>query len=481
MAASSPQDLKEAPIGLRGVDAVGLAVLALSLRLPAFFASRHLHFDDGVYGSAALAMREGAKPFRDVFSPQGPLHLVLLYLADLAGLRTQNAPRLLPLAAGVVATLALSYAAARVASRGVAILVGALVATTGTLLWTTGPITGDGPAVAFASLALAGALAYRDRPSLARAALTGLAMGAALSTKAIVLPVALLVGWFLLSPRRLRDVGVSIASAVAVGLATTLPFGFALVWEQSVEYHRGSDRLEPAGAQVGKLVTTLLDRDLPILVALALGVAAVALHRGRPASRPGRDGAAAATALSAGFALLAAEPTMFRNHIASLIPALAVLVALRPPPLRWFAVSLVVAAPWWAVHLDDILMPDPYTGSDAAVVKRLRDLPDGAWVITDEPGLAWRAGRQMPPALDDASVKRIDQGMITTDFLAGAASARHVCAVAVWSYRYGARLPGLERALSDAGYEPAQRFSEWKGPGGERGRRTLWLKDGCSP
>ena len=65
------------------------------LRLPALFATRSLVFDDGVYASSALAMRNGLQPFRDVFSSQGPVFLPLVWLADLLGFRTLDAPRLL--------------------------------------------------------------------------------------------------------------------------------------------------------------------------------------------------------------------------------------------------------------------------------------------------------------------------------------------------------------------------------------------------
>src|SRR5829696_490517 len=80
-------------------DGALLALGALVIRLPAFFASRHLLFDDGTYGVSAVEMRHGAMPFRDLFSPQGPLHLVLVYVADVVGLHTLNGPRVLPVAA----------------------------------------------------------------------------------------------------------------------------------------------------------------------------------------------------------------------------------------------------------------------------------------------------------------------------------------------------------------------------------------------
>src|ERR671911_2058071 len=86
------------------IDAAVLAGIAVVLRIPAYVASRHLTYDDGFFGLSAIEMRHGVVPFRELFSPQGPLFLPLLYVADLLGLRTANAPRLLPLAAGAAAT-----------------------------------------------------------------------------------------------------------------------------------------------------------------------------------------------------------------------------------------------------------------------------------------------------------------------------------------------------------------------------------------
>ena len=83
-----------------------LAVVAILLRLPAFFADRSLVFDDGVFASSALAMRAGEVPFRDIFSSQGPVFLPLLWVADLVGFRTMDAPRILSVAAGVLVTIA---------------------------------------------------------------------------------------------------------------------------------------------------------------------------------------------------------------------------------------------------------------------------------------------------------------------------------------------------------------------------------------
>ncbi len=447
----------------------GLALLALVVRLPMFFSPRHVLFDDGVYGVTVLAMRHGARPFHEVFSPQGPLHLPILYAGDLLGFRTLNAPRVAPVLAGIAVTLAVWAAGRRLgASRWGAGLAAGLAATTGTMLWTTGPITGDGIAVAFAAIAAWLALTYRDRPTIARAIATGFAMGAALTVKVLVLPVALPVAWWLWSARRVRDLLVAVGASVVLGLAVTLPWGFGPVYDQSVKYHQQSSLYGPA-EQLHKLVTTLISRDLPLLAAVGLGVvAAVVAHK----RQIDTDTVAVLAWLIAGALVLVFEPAMFRNHIASIIPPLALLVAMRPPPPRWAAVAAILVIPWWAAHLTTVLWARDYRGSEAALMEQIRALPPGAKLITDEPGFAYRAGRLLPDNLNDASVQRIDEGMITTDTIVGAARQPDVCAVAIWSSRYGKDLPGLQAALRDIGYEEAETFG---------GVRSLWLKPDCNP
>ena len=111
------------PRGGVRTDLAVLAAVTVALRLPTFVAERHLTFDDGVYGASAVAMRAGGAPFREVFSSQGPLWLPLVWVGDLLGLRTMNAPRVTSMLAAVLLVSA-TYLAGRV----VADRIGALVA-----------------------------------------------------------------------------------------------------------------------------------------------------------------------------------------------------------------------------------------------------------------------------------------------------------------------------------------------------------------
>jgi dolichyl-phosphate-mannose-protein mannosyltransferase len=452
-----------------------LAVVTVLLRLPAFFSPRNMVIDDGVYGVSVIDMRHGLAPYRDVFSAQGPLHFPLLYAGDLLGFRTINAPRITPVLCGVVASIAVWAIARRLTTPGVALVAGLLVATTGTMLWTTGQVTGDGPATALAVCAVWAALAYRDTPSLGRALLTGVAIGAALAVKPLVIAAAIPVGWWLWSRRRADHVGWAAFAAVATWLVAALPWGLRLVWRQSIKFNTGAGPRFSHVSQLRKLFSTLGSRDVVLLVAVGLGLVAALL-----AARRGADGIvgarrddavviAAWTIATA--ALLVLEPAMYRNHLAAIVPPLALLFAVRPPPLRWLAVALIVCVPWGVVHLHDILWPGDLRGADAQVVAALRALPPGSQAISDMPGFVWRAGLSTPRLMNDASAKRIAQRSLTTQSISAAAATKENCAVVIWSSRFGRAVPGLRGALTSEGYTLRSRYGH---------NRELWMRTSCS-
>ena len=466
------------------IDAAVLAAVAVLLRIPAFVASRHLTYDDGFFGLSAIEMRHGVEPFRELFSPQGPLHLPLLFVADLVGLRTTNAPRVLPLVAGAAVTVATYAAGRRIATRRGAILAAVLVTTSGSILFTTAGIASDGPALAFAVFAVALAFAYAQAPTTTRAIAAGALIGAAVVAKALAAPAGLAVVLLLISRRRYRDVVYAIGAGIVVALGTALPWGLTRVWDQSVAYNRDASRLESYPGAVTKALQTLVERDPYVLLAAALAiVVAVAARLGwaraarfAPPSTPSREpllfrpATVLAVWLGVEFALLVYEPAFWRPHVAHLIPPLALLVALRPPPLVPLVVAAVAVTPWYLGHTNSLLWPDGYSRQEQAAVDALRELPDGGLVLSDEPGLLWRADRLTVPFFDDSSIKRIEQGQITPANLASAAAEPDVCGVLVWTPRFadldlGPRLTGI-------GYEEAQRFGD---------RRVLYEKPDCRP
>ena len=489
-------------------DAGLLALGAILLRVPAFVASRHLTFDDGQYGAVVLGLRDGDLPFRDLFSSQGPLYYPLLGLADLIGLRTMNGARLLPVAAGAVVVVATYAIGRRVTSRGGALLAGGLVAASGSLLYVTAPLSGDGLALALAVVAVALAFRYHARPSGLLAIGIGLTIGAALCVKLIVAPAAIPVGLLLLSPtwreRRVRDFLTAVGVAIGVFLASALPWGIERVWDQSVLYHQDSKRLRSYGANLTTLLRTLAERDPFIVAAMLASLATIAAvawrhrHRHRVAGGgddaslsvtgtatevPAAPGGEVGTRLAAGILgawlgaqmlFLVLEPAMWRPHVSQVVVPLSLLAALRPAPWRVLAVLFIVLVPWWVLNTRDILWPHGYSRAEATAVDRLRALPPDAWVISDDPGFAWRAERRVPGKFVDVSMKRFQQHQITTGIVGKAAADPRVCAVLVWSKDRLGSLTALPDRLAEEGYEVVERF-----PGDEA--RVLYARSDCSP
>ena len=464
------------------VTAIAIALGAVALRIPAYLARRHLGFDDGVYGASAVAMRAGGQPFREVFSSQGPLFLPLVWLFDLLGLRTLDAPRLLALASGAAVVLA-TWSAARALelSSGATALAAGLVATSGSVLWVTGPLTSDGPGLALAAWAVTAALWYRRSPTLRRAIAAGLLLGAALSVKSLLLGAGVPVAWVLLGNR--RHFAAAVGSAAMLSLVVALPWGLGNVWDQAFKYH-----LEAAGSRtpvrnMRKVISTLGDRDLPVLLAAAAAAVSAIGRRTRSGLRTvtvrNPDGVPLVAAwLLATIVVLAAEHPLWRNHVSHLVPAAALLVAATLDRVRPARRVVVVTAglltalvlPYHVVHLSEMLWPAPPGRALAAAQADLRALPPGAQVISDDPGVVWRAGRRTPDDLVDTSILRIESRRLTAPSLARAAVVDPACAVLVWSDRFG-DLTHLPRLLEEHGYRTVARYG---------GPRVLYARDACS-
>jgi 4-amino-4-deoxy-L-arabinose transferase-like glycosyltransferase len=470
-----------------------LTAVTIVLRLPAFFAERHLTFDDGVFGASAVAMRAGGVPFREVFSSQGPLFLPLLWVADLVGLRHLDSPRLLSVGAGV-ALVALVYLVGRtVADRPGALLAAGLTSGCASVLWVTGPLAADGVALAFATLTMLLLLRWRLDLTVPRAVWIGLALGAAISVKSLVGIVLIPVALALLAGRRLWPIVAGATTAVAFHLLLWLPWGPGDVWDQAYAYHLDVAGSRTPGANLAKTLSTLGDRDLPLVVVVLLALAAAAIaarRRARATASPTPEPATPAgqnrlarvagwlqhpdvllgTWLGATVLMLLTEHPMWRPHVAHLVPPLALLVARHRPPARALVAGLVLAVPYHVVHAWEVLHPAPFRDGSAEVVAALRSLPPGKLAISDDPGIVWRAGRRTTDDLVDTSVLRIETDRMDSDSVMAAASSSDVCAVAVRSEHRWGSFADLPDRLADAGYVVAQEDA--------LGRR-LYLKTAC--
>ena len=167
---------------------------------------------------------------------------------------------------------------------------------------------------------------------------------------------------------------------------------------------------------------------------------------------------------------------LWRPHVSAVVPPLVLVVALYRPPLRPALVVGVLCLPLLWVQLDELRWPGDYTGSEAEVVDALRQLPAGAWVLSDEPGLVWRAGLRTTDDLVDPSMLRVQQGRYTEASLAAAAADPRVCAVVVRSDERFGHFPGLGDRLADEGFEVT---GTWTPRSGDDQR--LYVRSDCDP
>lgn len=462
--------------GVARIDLLVLAVATVALRAPAYAAGPHLTFDDGVYGASAVAMRAGDQPFRDVFSSQGPLFLPLVWLADLLGLRTANAPRLLGVLAGLVIVGAVYAAGRTVAGRSGALIAAGVTSATASVLWVTAPVAADGVAIAIATVTVALTLAWRDAVTTRRAVVLGLGIGATISVKALLIPVAAPVALVLLAGRRVAPILAGAAASVVLHMLLWLPWGVGDVWDQAYGYHLEVAGQRTPGANLAKLLSTLGDRDLPVVALAAAAVLAIVV--GRRADRPAREArlrdpdALLLAWLGATVLVLLVEHPLWRPHVSQVVPPLVLLAVRHRPPLRALAVVGALALPYHLVHAWPILQPEPYSAATEAARRVLADLPDDALAISDDPGLVWRAGRRTPPDLVDASKLRIETGHITAATIAAAARDPEVCAVAVRSAERWGSFDDLPDRLVAEGYELVLED--------DLGRAT-YVEPGCDP
>ena len=144
------------------IDALVLGVVAVVLRLPAFFATRSLVFDDGVLRvvGAGDAQRPPAVPRRVLEPGAGvpPARVARRPARVPHARRAAPAHRSRP---GVLLTIAVYSCARRVTTRGHALLAAGLVTTSGSVLWVTGAGQRRRP--------VARAVGARDRLGAARA------------------------------------------------------------------------------------------------------------------------------------------------------------------------------------------------------------------------------------------------------------------------------------------------------------------------
>jgi Dolichyl-phosphate-mannose-protein mannosyltransferase len=499
--------------------ALGL-VLAFALRLRLWNLDAYTgSFDEGIRGQQLLLMAAGYRPFRDIFSSQGPLLLDLLYPFFVLFGQTLAAARAGVVACSMVGLVGAWWVGRLVAGPVAGLATAALLGLSPGYLEASRLALAEVPTIAPALLAIGAALAYRRSGRrgwlVASAALCALALLIKPMVVHVGVPLlAILVG----AGRAPRLLLYGAVVAVLCGL-TIVALGPVEVWDNLGAYRSGAGgRPGEDWAENLRLVRNVLARERAgLFVLAAVGLVLGAWRRPR-AFMP--------IALWAGAigGLFLLYGDLADKHIVYLVPPLALLGGigvgltaeaarrlsrgdlptvilsgakyLGAPPRgpRFFAPlrmtnSLKVTLPWAGVVLGlaalgayvwsvpALYRADLYLILDAeGVAERRRDLPaeldmaevmrtragPGDWVLSDNPNAAFRARRPVIPSLVDTSGTRVDAGSLTADTAIDAVARYRPAVIVTWSRRLG-RLDDFTRWLPENGYRLDRTYDNgWK-------------------
>jgi hypothetical protein len=420
-------------VTLRGRAALAEpAAVAAIIAAQVYLLTRSVHtrtvFDEGVYLLSIDALGHGEALGREVFTSQGPLYYVLLRGIGLVFGVSVTGVRLGMVAIAAAGTLLAYLLGRRVAGSLGGVACATALAIGPKLSYLGAAIYADMPAMVIVVAALTLAARGRFAPA-------GAALGAATLVKVSALAAAptLLVLAALAEPRfrRLAFTAAGFVAAVAV-VALVFVRDLGDIWTGAVTYHlRGRHQV---GLSAGKEIEHFFSVQTPFLWLVVAGLLASALVWRRV--WPYWLWAAATLVFELTYTPLR-ENQLVSLPFAFGIPAgLALGLAAARLPLRLVAPAVAVgaaaAAAGWVQQLHyvtrDVVQPESPELIRAAAELRRVTRP-GDLVISDQPIVAFLAGRQTPGAYVDTASLRFDTRTLTDAQVAR--DAKRVAAVVV--------------------------------------------------
>lgn len=409
------------------------------LALHALGPLRHLRmdawdYDEGPTLQAASLALHGARLYRDVPLNKPPLLVMYLHGALRVLGEGLAQGRVAALLLGVLGLAALSSLAAAWwgAPAGALLLVALLLVRE--LPERLAVVMSDLPALCAAALALATVWRGRAR----EASGPWVASGLALAATALLHPLlaGVLLPWAMsawgVSPR--RRAGLALATAAVTAGVVLAGFSWADLHRWVVDYNRApvhALEIDDAGATLRRW----LREDAGWCAAAVLSAAWLAT---RPATRRAAAVWAAWTLITV--ATLRAWRPLWENYrlwpeVLLTLPVAGALGQLRGRArLAWMALpaaALVVPGPRWPA----------WSAERVAARAWMASLPADVTVVSDDPFLAYAAGRRVPAALADTSFKRVATGYLRLDEVRAATGPGR--AVAVFASGRFDRLPGM--------------------------------------
>ncbi|HEX4836810.1 MAG TPA: glycosyltransferase family 39 protein [bacterium] len=412
-------------------------------------------YDEGVYAETAAAAAGGVPLYTGVFLSQPPLLILALSAAYRATMPSLAAARDTVAVFSALWLLALFLVLAGDGRPRAGVLAILAVLGNPAFLTSAHTVQMEAPSEALAAAAVALAVQGLRRSGMlwwtAAGALWGLATMTKLTAAVSIVP---LVGAVLAgtprpgpSPAWGRRAGALVAGVI-LALTPFLPtisikpfLAQALFFHVALARHLGPD---PAGHALSTL--RFLGAGWPLSIAAGLGVG-LALMEGGALARLLVAWLAAALA-----AVLALTP-LWPHHLVLLLSPLALLAGISLDRLvdRVTGVARGAAATAGIAAVAAYWVAGVSAGGAAAPSRDLREmsgriaaaLPRTAYMVTDDPLVAFLAGRSIPPEVIDTSIARFLAGELSERTLWAALRSDRVQAVLFWRGTFQREFPGL--------------------------------------
>jgi hypothetical protein len=430
-------------------------------------------YDSGVYLESARMMTRGFAPYQQIFDSQPPLWLALMLASFRLFGENVFAGQLVTATSGLVTVVAVMLLTLQLGGKGASIIAGIIVIFSPLELEWSRTINADVPSVAFAATSLAFAAAYArngHRRWLAAASIAATCSILIKLSGVYVIPSLLL---FVIA-RQLRGYrgelskcltslvqDILVIGGIVIGI-TCLCLGVSApdqAWNQVVKFHWAARKAYPSLSlfERFRVLGQLLAGERLIVIGAPL--AALCLSNGI-------DGLALiAWPLFTSIGLLDHRP-LFDHHMIALIPAAAAAIgvgagylpvvyakfirwlSLRTLPIRIGGATLtaiasvtvlgmVIRQAWiTAANQQAFIRGSRLASPDLRVAEMIAEhTQPGDMIITDAQGIAFLAGRDVPPGLTDTSYVRITSGYLRPSEVIEQAEQFNVRLMLLWTGR----------------------------------------------
>lgn len=447
-------------------------------------------YDEGAHAMAAMLVGRGYSLYREVFNVQPPLLIWVLLLAFGLGGRTFAAARVSMV---LVSTLSLAgiglYSASASESRTEGVVAGLLgvgiLSAAPEFFYRSRMVGCDVGAISLAVVSMGFLALYLRSRGRRWLFFAGLLMSLSLLMKLLTiyllaLPLAAIARSRFGDFSARESMGDAARDVAALGAGLLLPGAVVSLFVYLPAFYRYNVELRVMAREAYSLDVAQNARGLLDTLWQNRGIALLAAY-GLFAYRRefGRGLWLAAAWLVLAFAMLLTHTPLRQQHFLLILPPLAILAGFGLVgvyrSVRRARVSGAVGVLCALVGLAALgvygaqageiaaaigsVARAPQAGREDAAAAFLREIvpPDG-YVMTDEPALAFVAGRMVPPPVADPSLLVLRSGYLGADAAREITLSYRPDAVALWSGRFAARLPEYVDALREGDLYAAEKY-----------------------